>query len=364
MPATPGMKGEGYYDDHSSAQGASIEILAAWLEQAAAGLSFPAGSVPLTLLDLGSSEGRNAIRMMHRIAATLRHFTRQPIQTVYNDLPSNNFNRLFTNLHDPDLTGGFPPDIFACAVAGSFYSPLLPPETVHLATCFNALIWLDQLPNVSIPDFVSYRRPLPPRPGLSVSPEVEEAFRSQADRDLVRFLERRAAELVPGGKLLVAGPGDDARGRCADGIYDVLNDSLLDLVEQGSIPRDRYERVLIPVYFRTPDETILPLHRLGSSVRGLFTVDRAETLEVPTPWVAAFQQTRDIEAYAARYTGFLRAFSEPILRKALEGPGFDTLVLEKLYQRLNERVQAEPDRYPFRYVLTAALLTRTNQERR
>lgn len=359
MPVTPGMKGEGFYDQHSSPQMASIEAVLGWLEQAAADLPLPAENRPLVLLDLGSSEGKNAIGLMRRLTSALRHFTRQPILTVYNDLPSNNFNQLFRNLHDPKQTGGFPPDVFAAVAAGSFYGPLLPPATVHLATCFNALLWLDQVPEVPVPDFVSYRRPLPPRPGLQVPAEVEEAFRSQAEQDLLRFLELRAAELVPGGKLLIASPGDDARGRCVDGLYDVLNDALVDLVAEGVIPRERYERVLIPVYFRTPEETTTPLDQPGSPVRGWFRIDRSETLEVPTPFGIDWQRTGDLSTYAARYTGFLRAFSEPILRKALAGPGFRDEVLEAVYQRLSQRLQAEPQRYPFRYVLTATLLTRT-----
>ncbi len=359
MPVTPGMKGEGYYDQYSSGQRASIQLLHGWLEEAVAELVLPPETLPVTLLDLGSSEGKNAIEMMRQLASALRHFTRQPIQTVYNDLPSSNFNRLFTSLHDPAQTGGFPPDVFASAVAGSFYGPLVPGGTVHLATCFNALLWLDHLPDVLIPDFVVYRRPVPPRPGLQVPPRVEEAFRTQADADLVRFLHCRAKELVPGGKLLIASPGDDARGRVVDGLYDALNDALLDLVARGVVPRDRCERLLIPIYTRTVEETIAPLDRANSPVRGLFSVDRAETLEVPTPFLIEFQRSGDVQTFAADYTGFLRAFTEPIVRKALAGPGLAPQVIDQVYQRIQERLQQEPQRYQFRYVLTAVRLTRT-----
>ena len=102
-------------------------------------------------------------------------------------------------------------------MGGSFYGPLLPPGTVHLATCFNAIHWLDRLPAVPLPDGVVYRRPHPPRPGLAVSPEATAAFKGQAEQDLVRFLECRARELVPGGKLLLASPGDTDQARVATG---------------------------------------------------------------------------------------------------------------------------------------------------
>ena len=104
MPATTTMKGGGYYDKHSTLQGESIEGLAGWIDEAVATLALPPAPQPIVLLDLGSSEGRNALGLMERVAAGLRRRqSEQPIQTVYSDLPSNNFNQLFANLEDARL---------------------------------------------------------------------------------------------------------------------------------------------------------------------------------------------------------------------------------------------------------------------
>jgi hypothetical protein len=237
----------------------------------------------VTVLDLGSSEGRNAIQVMSTIVAGLRQRTGQPVQTVYSDLASNNFNQLFVNLEQARRAGLFCEDVYASAVGGSFYAPLMPAGTVNLATSFNAIHWLDQLPAVPLPDFIVYRRPHPPRPGLAVSLEATAAFQGQAEQDLVRFLECRARELVSGGKLLLATPGDTDEARVSDGFSDVLNDACIDLVAAGRLKREEYERLTIPAYFRTVEEVLAPLERDGSPVRGAFTVDRAESLEVPTP---------------------------------------------------------------------------------
>ena len=59
----------------------------------------------------------------------------------------------------------------------------------------------------------------------------------QAERDLVNFLALRARELAPGGKLLIASPGDAPDQRICDGLYDVLNDACLDLVASGRVAR-------------------------------------------------------------------------------------------------------------------------------
>jgi hypothetical protein len=358
MPATMGMKGAGYYDRHSGAQLASIQALQDWVEDAVANVPLPASPQPVTVLDLGSSEGRNAVQGMATIVAGLRRRSRQPLQTIYSDLASNNFNQLFANLEAARRAGLFPEEVYPAAVGGSFYGPLLPPGSVHLATCFNSVQWLDRLPQVPLPDAVVYRRTHPHRPELAASPRVTAAFIRQAERDLVRFLEGRAQELVPGGKLLLASPGDTDEARVSDGIGDVLNDACLDLVAAGRLTQEEYERLTMPCYWRTVAELLAPLERADSPLYGTFAVERAEALEAPTPFNVEFRRGGDVAAYAAAYTGFLRAISEPVVQAALNQPEGATVTVDRLYERVRARLLAEPERYSWRYIVVAVLLTR------
>jgi hypothetical protein len=352
------MKCAGYYDQHSTAQLSSIQALQDWIDDAVASLPLPDAAQPVTVLDLGSSEGRNATRVMGTIAAGLRRRTGQPVQTIYSDLASNDFKQLFANLEDARRDGRFAAGVYPGAVGGSFYGPLLPPSTVHLATCFNAIHWLDRLPPAPVLDGVAYRRPHPPRRGLVVSPEATAAFTRQAEQDLVQFLQCRARELVPGGKLLLASPGDTDQARVADGLYDVLNDACLDMVATGQLIRQQYQRLTMPCYFRTVQELLAPLQREDSGLHGAFEVDRAEAVEIPIPFVVAFRRSGQVAAYAGAYTGFLRAVSEPVVRAALEQLEGDVGTVECLYARIRARLMAEPERYSWRYILVAALLTR------
>jgi SAM dependent carboxyl methyltransferase len=358
MPATTGMKGAGYYDQHSGAQLSAIEALQDWVADAVANLPMPAPAQPVTVLDLGSSEGRNAVRHMAAIVAGLRRRTDQPLQTIYSDLASNDFNQLFANLEEARRGGLFATGVYPGAVAGSFYGPLLPPGTVHLATCFNAIPWLDRLPAVPLTDFVAYRRPLSTRPVLAASPEATAAFRRQAEQDLVRFLECRARESVPGAKLVLAGAGDTDQSRWGDGLFDVIDDACLDLVAAGRLGREGYERLTFPCYFRTVAELLAPLEREDSPVRDAFTVDRAEALEIPIPFLVELRRGGDVAAYAVAYTGFLRAASEPVVRAALNRPEGEVEAVECLYERIRARLLAEPERYSWRNIQVAALLTR------
>jgi hypothetical protein len=352
------MKGAGYYDRHSGTQLSAIEALRDWVEEAVARLPLPATGRPVTVLDLGSSEGRNAVRLMGAVIAGLRRHTSQPVQTIYSDLAGNDFNRLFANLEQSRLTASFGASVYPGVMGGSFYGPLLPPGTVHLATCFNAIHWLDRLPPVPSPVGVAYRRPHPPRPEPSVPPEVAAAFTHQADQDLIRFFECRARELVPGGKLLLAGPGDTDQDLLCDRIYDILNDACLDLLAVGRLRREQYERFTMPCYFRTVAELLAPVRRAGSPVCGAFTIDRAEALEIPPPFLVEFRRGGDAAAYAGAFTGFLRAVSEPIVRAAFTPSEREAGAVEGLYERIHARLLAEPERYAFRYTLVAALLTR------
>jgi hypothetical protein len=352
------MKGAGYYDRHSGAQLASIQALQDWVDDAVVNLPLPDAARPITVLDLGSSEGGNAIRVMATIVEGLRRRTGQPLRTVYSDLASNNFNKLFANLEAARRDSLFPAGVYPSAVGGSFYDPLLPPGTVHLATSFNSIQWLDRLPAVPFPDRVAYLRPHPSRLGVSVSPEAMAAFQGQADQDLVRFLECRARELVPGGKLLLASPGDTDEVRVGDGFSDLLNDACLDLVAVGRLKREEYERLTMPCYFRTVTELLAPLKRKNSPVCGAFAVERAEALEVPTPFVVEFRRGGDAAAYARAYTGFLRAITEPVVLAALKQPAGKAGTVERLYERVRARLLAEPERYLWHYILVAALLTR------
>jgi hypothetical protein len=137
MPATTGMKGAGYYDEHSSTQLSSIRTLQSWLDHAAANIPLPEADGAVTVLDLGSSEGRNAIQVMASVVQIVRRRTRRPVWTFYSDLASNNFNQLFANVSNS--TDLFPADVYSAAVGGSFYGPLLPPASVNLATSFKRM---------------------------------------------------------------------------------------------------------------------------------------------------------------------------------------------------------------------------------
>lgn len=352
MPSTLGMKAGGFYDRYASVPRATYDVVAHWIPDAVASLALPEPLAPIVVADYGCSEGRNSIVAVGHVIESLRQRrAEQAIVALHGDLPSNNFNQLFANLHDPTQSnylqdkGVHRPNISSLAFAGSVYGPpLLPVGSVHFALSMLVVEWLDRVPDATVPDFLSYQR------GPAAA---EEAFRRQAERDLAIFYERRAAELAPGGKLMVVIPGQSGTRRCSDGIYDVLHEACLDLIQSGHIDRGRYERFLMPVYFRTIEEMVVPLQR-----GDLFRVDRAETLIVPTPFEEQYREDRNAAAYASAYANFIRAISEPVTVATLAEPPQRAELGERIYRRVEERLQAEPERYPMVNIEVGVLLTR------
>jgi len=86
-------------------------------------------------------------------------------------------------------------------------------------------------------------------------------------------------------------------------------------------------------------------------------------LIAPSPWRfqrpfgVDFRHGGDVAAYAGAYTGFLRAISEPVVKAGLRQAVGESEIVERLYERVRARLQAEPERYWFRYFIVAALLT-------
>lgn len=356
MPTLSGMKPDDFYNRNSSFQQTTMQAVIGWGEQAISGMTLPGDSRPITVADYGCSEGKNSIVAAgHIVAAFRRRDPERAITVVHADLPSNNFNQLFLNLNSPrtanyyQIRGKPLTGIFPMACGGSFFTQLLPSGSVHFAMSFLAVEWMDRLPDVAIPEFIGY---------MEAPPAAQQAFARQADDDLTRFYGARGQELASGGKLLMIIPGSDGDSRCSDGLYNVLNDATIDLVEVGKISRERYERFAMPVYFRTLTELTASLNRPGGSLAGVFTIDRAETLELPAPFEDDLARTGDVNEYASAYTGFLRAFSEPVVAGGLFEPGHDAQKVDELYDRVRGRLLAEPERYKVRNIEVAVLLTR------
>jgi gibberellin A4 carboxyl methyltransferase len=357
MPVTTGMKPHGFYNQHSAPQLQSITAVLPWLLEAISSINFSDAKGPVLVADFGASEGRNSVAAMRQVVPAIRARTERPIQVILSDLATSDFNQLFVNLMPGGQSAFAEPDVYSAAVGGSMFDQLLPGGTVTIATTYNAIGFLSRKPPVDLPNYILPMGPSRPRAGIGVSSEVRQAYAAQAAEDLRNFYRARAASMVRGGKLLVASFGVGEQHRCCDGIYDLLNDALLDLVEEGRISQADHERLVFPIYFRSVAELIAPIHGSSRDPSYPFKLERAESMEVPVPFNEEFESSKDLETYASEHTGFLRAFSEPIVRLCFASLHDLEDVIERLYQRVRSRLIERREDYVFRYVQVAALLT-------
>jgi hypothetical protein len=360
MPTTTGMKGGGFYDANSKEQRAALDAFLPWLERAVSMLPEPAPTRGYwSLMDVGSSEGGNAIYAMNRVIAALRKNSQLPVRVFFDDLPTNDFNHLFANLFSPNGAAFSDPEVFPAAIAGSAFSRLMPPGSLDVVTTFNAIGFLERKPGAALPNYILPMGPGPkaPRDGVSVSDNEREPFRLQAAEDLRRFYLARAEELPKRGKLLVQVFGRDERHSTSYGIYDVLSDAILDQVEAGLLPKATYEQLVFPIYFRTLEELVAPL-KTEKALGQTFQIEHQEAKEVPVPFNTALAATGDKCDWARSYTGFLRAFTESILAGAMAGDVSKSDLVDQIYQQVEKRLTEDPSRYEFHYISVAALLTR------
>jgi len=353
---TTGMTGGGFYNANSATQWAAIEAVLPWLREAARNLAFDVGTGAITFADFGCSEGANSIAVMRDLLTETLPLTDRPFQTVHSDLPTNDFSKLFLGLR-PDGRSVFGEErIYSAAVVGSMYDQLLPPGSVSLATTFNAIGFLSKRPTDTLPGYILPNGPSAVRANGSVSEEDRAAFARQAQDDVTAFLKARAGELVPGGSLLMQVFGCKGEARTCDGLYDLLNDAVLDHVQRGEISRQIYEHYYQPVYFRNLNELTVPMADPASGAAELFTLEHAESYEVPVPFVEAFHSGGSLDRYAKDYVNFFRAFTEAVLRNALpDTPDRDSLI-ERIYATAEALLKDSPELYPFRYAAAATLL--------
>jgi hypothetical protein len=357
---TSGMKGGGYYDEHSEYQARVAQSgrppLIGLID------AMDARADPLTVVDYGCSEGANSIAAVRAVLLAVRRQHQDScVVAVHNDLPSNDFNALFHNLVERDdsyltVPGG---PVLPLASPRSFYETVVPRGTASVGLSFSAAHWFRAAPGVSVPGSIC---------AMDATGTAQAALAAQADQDWTRFLTMRASDLAPGGVLFVqmigtAVDADETRHVTASRLLRAMADTATGMVEVGQLRAEVLERFVFPTYMRTAEEARAPLERPGSPVAGRFRAERISVEPVPNPYLVALERGGDRRGYAERYVAFVRAFTESTLRRALFEPGttgqpVDALA-DRFYRELRRRTAEDPPWSVFEdWTLTVAL-TRT-----
>jgi hypothetical protein len=321
------IEGSGFYNEHWVQQAAAAEAGVALLRDAAAAIPLPADG-PVVVADYGASQGRNSPRQLR--AALERIRGRDPdaqFVVVHTYLPAHDFSSLFdTVAGDPETyaTDG----VFTFAAGRSFYERLFPDASVSLCWSATAVVWLRDAPCPLPNHLFSY---------MADGDRRQQWARAAAD-DWETFLRLRAAELRPGGELvvttLVSGPGYVEW-------MTLIEAGASDTLDSGMIDRSELEAMVIPTYVREPDELFGAVER---AERPLELAD-STTRTAPDPAFESFEQHGDATRYSEEAVAAYRAWSEPALLSALRSDRTDderAAIPDALYEHTRARLEAAP----------------------
>jgi hypothetical protein len=330
------MIGGGGYDEGARHQRTAVAIALPLLARAAERVPLPPDGAPFVFVDYGSATGFNTFAPAREIISTVRRRSgaRVPVCVVHNDQADNDFAALFKLVATSPESYVLDAEVFPSAVGRSFYGPVVPAGSVSLGWSANAVHWLSAAPH-AVPGSLTFRRP----DGGGDTP-----FAWRAHGDWTSFLTERAAELRPGGELvIVLVEADEAGSSGADHFLDALTGVLVDAVGAGTLRQAEVSRMVVPLYFRTEREVCLPFTSKELDGRLVLVEHRHAVLDDPL-W-AAFERTGDKPAFAHAHVAWLRGYSENVLFSVLDAdrsPERRSVIADSVYDEVRTRVEARP----------------------
>lgn len=362
MSTTEGMKGGGYYDDHSEYQQKVAATGADLVRNAIATMPpLPAGA-SFVIADYGCSTGKGSLTSMRTAVDAIRAAEPdRPIAAIHNDVPTNDWNTLFANVAASGPNGyadAAGPTVVALASAVSFFDAATPAGLVNLGVSYSAAHWLQTQPDVTVDGFYF----------CEASGAAREQLAQQADADWTQFLEMRAEDLAKGAHLIVQMVGTDTSEPgtpkvTARALLQAMAEVASQMADDGLLERAAVDRYVLPVVARTVDEARHPFEVEGSVVASSFTADVVRTDPVANPYLDQWRRDHDDDAYGRSYAAFVRGFTESSIRDNLVTPGAKgasvDVVLDGYYDRLRRRFTADPEADAFEDWTLTVVATRT-----
>jgi SAM-dependent methyltransferase len=311
---------------------------------------------PVRIADFGAADGGTSKETIgDTVAEVRRRWPDRQIQVTYTDLASNDWSQLFKSMQGLDGSDHTYwtefPGVFVAGVGIGFHHQLMPDSSLDLGFSATAMHYVSERP-CEITSHVHHVG--------SVDAELA-AFDRQAARDWERILLARAAELRPGGRLVIMSFGKDEQGRYLGNtggvnMFDTFDLHWRALASEGRITSAEYNAATFAQVYRTPEEFAQPLTDPGSAVHqaGLRLIS-AHTAVIKCPYRAAFEADTgmDPRAFAKSYIPTLRSWSETVFANALDlaRPEAErAAIVDAFYQRYEDMVAEDPSGHAMDYV--------------
>lgn len=302
--------------------------------------------------DMGCADGGTSLDLWRSVARHIRASDDRDIQLVYADQARNDFNALIKILHGLTQFKSYLDEfdnVFALESGASFYTPILPANSLHLGFSATAMHWLSQKPT----DIVNHVHM------VGANGENKKAFAAQAAADWQSILLQRARELQTGGRLVLVNFCIDENGQYLGNtggvnMFDNFNQNWRQFVSDGIITEKEYLSMTLPQYYNTVDEFSAPLNDSNSDVykAGLRLVD-IETAVVPCPFAEDFKQHKDAQRFAKAYIPTIRSWNESTFLAALSAERDSqerANIIEQYYAMYQSQVADAPEQHGMGYV--------------
>ncbi|KAF7039905.1 hypothetical protein CFC21_049848 [Triticum aestivum] len=260
----------------------------------------------MVIANLGCSSGPNAIALVSiAVEAIHNHYHQflQPppeVSVLLNDLPDNDFNMVLKSL--VTLRRSNKSIVMTGVLPGSFYERLFTSGSLHLVCSSNSLHWLSKAPESltrnQIPayDIDEHTR-------LERRPMVLQAYAQQFRKDFTCFLELRAKETVPGGRMVFSLVGRDSDVITPEfsPLWEFIAQILSVMVLEGVIDKAKLDSFYLPVYEPSNKELRDIIQDEGS-----FSITE---MQVNNPFVGLDSAL----VVPSRFASVTRAIFEPII---------------------------------------------------
>lgn len=335
----PEPEGTSTYTAAARLQAAGLKSAIAVFERAAAEVPLPSPPQPIVIADYGAATGHNSLLAIGAAIAVLRKRTRpeHSVLVAHTDRPDNDFTALFRTLEeDPDTYLRKDRATYASAVGRSFYSQILPSNSVNLGWSSWAIHWLSKVPAV-IDDHLQI--------AYCADDSVRAAYAKQAARDWHEFVAFRGRELCPGGRLVVTtmAVGEDGEAGFRP-LLTAMLDGLDELAADGLVTADEVARMCVPTVARCAEDFMAPFAPSGRFER--LEIEHLEVFHAEDRFWARYRIDSDAHAFGARWAGFARASVFPALSAGLAEGEADPRIpalFDRLEAAVAKRLSAAPE---------------------
>ncbi|MGA5535446.1 SAM-dependent methyltransferase [Mycolicibacterium nivoides] len=317
---------------HTAGISSAIKLL----ELAARTVPIPDPPLPIVIADYGAGTAQNSMQPINAAITAVRGRTRpeHSVLVTHTDVADNDFSTMFRILEeDPESYLHKDSATFSSAIGRSFYSQILPSNSVHLGWSAWAVVRLGRVP-MPVTDHVVA--------ACSRDDRVRTAYARQAAHDWHEFIAFRGRELYPGGRLVVLTTALDDDGDFGyRPLFGSVASTLAELVTDGVVSADEVARMSLPIAGRRAADFAAPFAPSGRFER--LEVQHVEVFDAEDRIFNAYRSDRDAHAFGTRWADFCRFTAFADLGAAIGAPDRLPVFYDRLHAGIAARLSSEPE---------------------